>query len=73
MWQLTFVVVECINLKIADFYLGNSILWNAQIAAVHTIFIKIFPGESAPGPPSMSRAVCCYSLPMHLLCNPLFR
>ena len=50
-----------INLKIVDFQLGNSRLWNAQIAPDRTIFIKIFPGEHAPGPPSKSLAVYCYS------------
>ena len=33
------------------FWDGKDILWNAQIAPDRTHFIKIFPGEHAPGPP----------------------
>ena len=51
MWQLSFVYCWFINPKIVDYQLGISILWNAQIAPDRTIFIKIFPGEHAPGPP----------------------
>ena len=51
-----------INLKNADFKLGNSILWNAHIVPDRTILIKIFPGEHAPGPPSTSLAADCYSV-----------
>ena len=56
-----------------DFYLGNSILWNAQIAPDRTIFIKNFAGEHAPGPPlAQVRLRIVTVLPMHMLCNPLF-
>ena len=35
-------------LKIGDFLVGNNILWDAPD---HTISVKKFPGEHAPGPP----------------------
>ena len=72
MWQLTFVVVDLLTLKLLIFSLVIA-YFVAQIAPDRTIFIKIFPGGMPPDHPSTSRAVYCYSQPMHLLCNPLFR
>ena len=57
MWQLTFAVVDLLTLKLMMFslviaYFGTPRLH--QIAPDHTIFIKVFPGEHAPHPPSTS-------------------
>ena len=73
MWQLYFVVVDLLTLKLLIFSLVRAYFGTPRLHQIAPFLSKFSWGSMPPDPPSMSRAVYCYSLPMHLLCNPLFK
>ena len=73
MWQLTFVVVDLLTLKLLIFSLVIAYFGTHRLHQIAPFLSKFSRGSMPPDPSSTSRAVYCYSLPMHLLCNHLFR
>ena len=71
MWQLTFVVVDLLTLKLLIFSLVIAYFGTPRLHQIAPFLSKFFRGSMPPVPPSTSRSVYCYSQPMHLLCFPL--
>ena len=69
MWQLTFVVVD-LSLKLL---ISSLVIAYFETLRLHQ-FYQNFPGGACPRTPLAQVGLCIVtSLPMHLLCNPLFR
>ena len=61
MWQLTFVVVDCLTLKLLMFRLVIDYFGTPRLHQIASFLSKFSRGSMPPDPHSMSVAAYCYS------------